>query len=134
MHVDQILVTGSGSSIDDGPLFGTGSGGNLSITASKLDIEDHARVATQSFGAADGGRISISAPDVTVAGGSEITASAGFAGAGTGNAGSIDIVGRRLTLDGNSDINSSVDGLGAGGKISLNVPQIALTGGSSVSA
>ena len=114
---------------------GSGKGGSSTVSATEsVSIAGHDDQGTPSgmasFAAGDPGRLSLSAPTVTIDGGAIGTPSialGGFIGGGRG--GNTSVKANNLTLSGDARINTSTTTDSDGGSITLETGRLTLSGG-----
>ncbi|NEO44723.1 MAG: filamentous hemagglutinin N-terminal domain-containing protein, partial [Moorea sp. SIO4A3] len=94
---------------------GTGTGGNINLSTTNLDLSDQAEISAQALGQGNAGNININVSDrLTATDGNIITATTQSAG------GAIDITAKDIRLRGDSDITTSVfSGADNGGNITI---------------
>ncbi|MEO0406866.1 MAG: hypothetical protein AAF289_05900 [Cyanobacteria bacterium P01_A01_bin.135] len=92
----------------------TARGGDVSLTASSISVEDAAEISTQTFGSGDAGGLSINATDqVRLIDGSLRTRTRG-----AGNAGDLEIITGRLVVEGDAEATAATErGSGDGGNL-----------------
>jgi filamentous hemagglutinin family protein len=130
----SVLIDGSNSGIFTNT-DGTGSAGNMNISAQSLSVQNGGTISAETSGIAPtalGGNITLSASQLTLNRGGTITASA----SGPANAGSVTVQGLpSMVIDGSgSGIFSEANGTGAGGNISVNASSITISNSGAVSA
>jgi filamentous hemagglutinin family protein len=127
-----VAVTTSGALVLDGMgVSGTeiaasamgaqsGAGGNVTVSANSLTVEDGAQIASSTAGPGSGGSVQVSAqgPLMVSGAGSSITASA----SSIGNAGSVTASAPQITLVAGGAITSTTAGTGAGGSVDVTTP------------
>jgi filamentous hemagglutinin family protein len=134
-----------------------GAAGHITIKAGRLEVLDGAKISTQTYGAGDGGNLSITADSVLVSGvnvelqdhlralpggtvdsaRSAILASSERALIGdqaTGNAGTIRVAARDIHMGAGGSISSTTNTAGVGGKIELIGGTVSLASGALISA
>lgn len=146
--LENSLVTGGvpaiGSQVFE---YGEGEGGNITITTNNLTINDGAQINTATFGAGNGGDITISAAESIELNGTfpdeEINSpSAIFANVGTpyvpissaGNGGDVTITGSQLTISDGAQIGTTALNNGNGGNLTLNIADSIKLSGTSPNA
>lgn len=101
-----------------------GNAGDTTITTQQLTVEDGAQLLTATFGAGQGGELSINASESVVvsgaASGSGLGSTIGSFSAGTGNAGYTSVSAKRLTVRDGGTILSSTFGTGNAGNLFVN--------------
>ncbi|WP_170123502.1 filamentous hemagglutinin N-terminal domain-containing protein, partial [Plasticicumulans acidivorans] len=101
------------------------------IVASESLSIDSGGIFSQAYATGDGGRIDITAPQLSLSGGAQISASTRAAGA----AGSIDVQSERITLDGEGTaIATDTVAHGASGNVNLQGTTLSLSDGARISA
>lgn len=124
VSAETITVRGSGR-IETSTISG-GKAGNIGLTASRsVAVEAGGGILSNSFGAGDGGRISIHSPLVTVSSGTIESATGALSN--TGDAGSIDISAETVRLSSGAWLNSSTGGEGNGGNIAINSARLTIS-------
>jgi large exoprotein involved in heme utilization and adhesion len=104
--------SGAGGTVAPGSV---GTGGNLQLTATNLEIRNGAELSTASGGIGDAGNIELNIQDQIIASDGKI-ATFSFLNAG----GQIDITADNILLEGNSDIETFVlSGEGGGGNVTI---------------
>ncbi len=123
--VANSLVTAQTNSLQ------TGKGGNITIVTDGLLVEDGSQVLAGTFGAGDGGDLTINAQDIQLFGFSisanGLFPSGLFTGAqpgSTGNGGTLTISTNTLTVANRAIIDSSTSGKGRGGDLIINANSI----------
>jgi filamentous hemagglutinin family protein len=115
---ESVLIDGPTSGIFTNT-EGTGAGGNTTVSARTLTIQNGGTISASTSGtvpSAAGGSITINMTDqVTMTGGASVSASS----TGPGNAGNITITGESLTIASGSRIEASTSGTGDGGSIDI---------------
>jgi filamentous hemagglutinin family protein len=107
----------------------TGNGGSLTINTERLQINDHAKIATESEGTGQAGNFIISADQLEINRGS-ITATSDQSGGGN-----INLKTSQLFLRNNSSINTSVfDGTGGGGNLTIDTNALVTLNNSDLTA
>jgi filamentous hemagglutinin family protein len=101
---NDIVVSGTAAApfatgIFASALFGSGSSGDLNISANSIKMTDHARAQTLSVTAGNAGNMTVTAGDVELRDGSNFGASSLF---GTGNAGRLNVTANNLLISGNA--------------------------------
>lgn len=131
IHVEAERVSLTQGSVISSVTDGAGQGGNVTINASDSvfisghDSQNPTDLSSQTEGSGDAGRVRISTPEFSMAGGRVATLSLG----GSGRAGNIEINTHHTTLTGGAVIASQTDGSGKGGDITLSATEsITLTG------
>lgn len=125
-------ITVSGGSIDsdnttfDASTFGSGTGGNVTITAAPtgtVNLAESRLLSTVRSGASG------NAGDITVSGGSitSISSTLNASTVGSGVGGNITIAGDAITMNSGTAIDASTAGTGAGGNITLGDPNSDVT-------
>ncbi|MDV2998342.1 MAG: hypothetical protein N4J56_008047 [Chroococcidiopsis sp. SAG 2025] len=110
----------------------SGQGGNVNISASKLQVEGGAQVGAGTFGEGKGGNLTVDAQYVQVIGASAdgqisgLSASAGRNS--TGDAGDLTIKTNTLLLRDGAQVSAITSGKGKGGKLTVNAQDVQLIG------
>jgi filamentous hemagglutinin family protein len=134
----SVLIDGQGSGIFTST-EGTGPGGNISINANSLAVQNGGTISAATSGTAStatGGAVSVNANTVNLTAGGTITASS----TGQGAAGQITVQGlaspaQSLLLDGaGSGISTDTHSTGAGGNILVDADSVILQNSGSLSA
>ena len=115
IDVGSLTITSAGIGCVAGGMT-TGHAGNITITATESVSIDDGAIRSSTFGAGDGGTISISTPVLT-ADSSGILAEAGEYA--SGNAGEILLEVGSLALSNGAQITTSTDGAGSGGDVTV---------------
>jgi large exoprotein involved in heme utilization and adhesion len=115
IDVGSLTITSAGIGCVAGGMT-TGHAGNITITATESVSIDDGAIRSSTFGAGDGGTISISTPVLT-ADSSVIRAIAGEYA--SGNAGEILLEVGSLALSNGAQITTSTDGAGSGGDVTV---------------
>ncbi len=138
INARDLQVTGVGStgapsriSTDTGTTA-TGPGGQLSISSDRLQISEGGRISADTFGAGNGGDLSVVANILELSG----TSPDGFASRlsalafadSTGNAGNLNITTNQLQVWGGAQIVAATSGTGNSGTLTVNANSIDLTG------
>ncbi|PWT73917.1 MAG: hypothetical protein C5B60_07535, partial [Chloroflexi bacterium] len=131
---DAFTISGKGSGVLSSTV-GSGAGGTIDITASKLEITDQGAISAQTLGAGKAGNINIAANTFNMDGkGSSVLTNTEGAGAG----GNIDILAQSLSLHNGALLSASTSGTvpsAAGGSITMSVGQsVTLNNGASITA
>ena len=109
--------------------FSAGEGGDIAISAPQtVDIRGEGQITVETSGRGNAGKIDITAQNLTLAEGLEVSAST----IGEGNAGNITLNTQQLTLDNNSQISASTSGKGDAGDISINAQTVTLDNNSAI--
>ena len=114
---------------------GSGDGGNIAVSAREsvsISGRQAAPSGIVSFAAGDPGKLSISAPALTIEGGLVGTPSAALGGFVGGRGGDTAVRADNLTLRGGAQINSSTHTDNDGGSISLETGRVTISGGAEV--
>ncbi len=130
VEAEHLTLTG-GASISSATA-GTGHGGVVTLNAREaMTISGQSNINSFAFEASSGeaGRVSITAPRLSLDGGTIATTTAG-----SGRAGDIALEAGLLTLAGSSHIDSSTLSAGPAGDIRLHVGQVRLAEGSQISS
>ncbi len=124
----KIVIVGSGilaHSMEDT----TGNAGNLSLSTSRLELQDNARISSNTGGTGMGGMITLRIHGDAILTDSWIEAGTLGKEAGSGNAGSIDIEAENVSLLDGAGITIPTGGSGHGGNLQLKATgKIALLG------
>ncbi len=109
-------------------------GGDISLQAPVIAIEDGAQVSTSVFGAGNGGDIDLIGERITLLGGTLDFGSSGLYSAvadfeATGQGGNINVTADQLTVAAGATIDGSTFGLGDAGQIDLFVDAVDIVGG-----
>jgi filamentous hemagglutinin family protein len=116
-------------SVIDTATFGTGDAGNLSITAANAITLNHSDIVSVTAGNGNAGRIDIQAGgDVTLQNRSSISTAARDGAVGRGGDIEIELQTGTLTLTGGSQLQAFTLGREAGGNITIQAPNITVTG------
>jgi filamentous hemagglutinin family protein len=108
----------------------TGAGGEMSISANVLNMEDGATMRAETWGFGDAGNLSIEANTLSLSNGSQINVSTGHLTArqGTGKAGKLAVVANESVSigggEGKSSLSSSTFTQGQGGTIEITSPDV----------
>jgi len=110
---------------------GAGAGGDISVAAGSLTLNNASTVSAATAGPQNAGTITISTigNPVSLAGGSRITSST----TGDGNAGQVIVTTPTLSLD-NASLATSTSSSGNAGSIRANVDTLSLTGGAQITS
>ncbi|MEM7018861.1 MAG: filamentous hemagglutinin N-terminal domain-containing protein [Pseudomonadota bacterium] len=120
--------------------FGDSPGGEITLSAADIQVNDGARVSVDTAGDGQGGNININASNtLTITGENSFgevsnvaaRAASGFSGIGTGNAGSINIQAGQVQIQNGAQITTSTLSNGQGGNVSIMADSLALSGESS---
>jgi large exoprotein involved in heme utilization and adhesion len=153
----SILITGAGSGIltdgtsfiEDGKVVGTGTGGNISLIANSVTIQNGATVSASTSGLGNAGNILVKADSVSITSGGQFTSSSTIRQARiegeelpppTGNAGTVTIKGlasaaESVLIDGaGSGVFTNTQNTGAGGNIFVNANSVTVQNGANVSS
>jgi filamentous hemagglutinin family protein len=164
IRADEVLISGDESlyftGISSEALAGTGQGGEVEVTAGRIEVRNGGQIASDTFSSGAAGRIGVQAESILLDQESEISSSTLAQGDGgsiaisarsldlrsgagirtdategaTGDAGDIGVSAVEVALD-QSEIAARNRGVGKGGNIDLQVAdQLLLDGGSSVTA
>ena len=135
----SIRSRSGGERSPDGVVIGTGSAGDVTLTAAdSISISDAgSTISTTTFGNGNAGNISLSANQLNVQNGGSVTSESGgtLAGklfVGTGNAGQISVSTPTLAMANDGTISVATLGAGNAGSILLNANTLSLVGGSQV--
>ncbi len=107
----------------------TGNGGDLTITTTKLNIDDGGIVSVNSTGTGDAGTLGINADSILLNRRGAITADTQ-----SGGGGNIFLDAENIILQGNSNTSARAVGVGDGGNITINANNIVALEGSQISA
>jgi filamentous hemagglutinin family protein len=102
-----------------------GRGGDITVTAGSLSLENGAEINVATFSSARSGDVAVSAGNITISGGSDIVTgifAASNLATGGGIAGGIDVQCDNLAINDGGEISTSAESAGAG-DISINVRQ-----------
>ncbi|HCF26453.1 MAG TPA: hypothetical protein DEV81_04410, partial [Cyanobacteria bacterium UBA11049] len=111
-----------------------GAAGNLTIQTTRLRVRDGARITATTWGAGNGGNVTVNAPlSVELIGASprELITTGLFNSvqtAGRGNAGDLTVNTGRLIILGGARIFTGTDGGGNGGELIVNAPDVEVNG------
>lgn len=135
IEAGTVTITGFDSVVSANTRFGTGGGGDLTITAGEVQVSDLGGIRATTSGQAPAGLVSITSDTLRLDTAGRITVHTG----GTGAAGNVTIDVDSLEIDGaGSGINTSTLGLflqaGAGGQIGIDAGQLSLTNGAEIVA
>jgi filamentous hemagglutinin family protein len=135
INVDAGSVTIGGTGQVSSTTSGSGSAGNVAVTADTITITDGI-IDSSTFGSGSGGNVVVTAIEAL-----EIH---GDVGAGiradslpwsaTGDAGTITVNAGHIVLDGAAEVSSSTYGAGQGGDIAVSADSIALTSGGAIAS
>lgn len=117
-----------------GEMPGAGNGGDISIKAQSVALNEFASLSVGTLGVGAGGDINITADKLTLSGGGEITVKSQGEIGGAGNSGNIFINAGTVELKDESLLTADTTGLGAGGGININANRLTLSGGSWIRA
>ena len=142
------LTLSDGTQINSS-VFGSGNSGNVTITASEINLNGHSAITDQSSGlfttvipgaTGDSGNMTITTDNLTVSEGAQIAVATG----GSGSAGdltltvsdSVELMGNAIEVGGGSSglFSSAVFGNGNGGNIDLTTNQLRIKDGATISA
>lgn len=108
----------------------TGNGGDLTITTDYLLVADGAQISTTTFGSGDGGNLSVTASEIEIVGAAREFASGLFVSTeDSGNGGNLEIVTDYLLLAGGGEITTTTFGSGDGGSVTVTASEIEIIGG-----
>jgi filamentous hemagglutinin family protein len=110
----------------------TGNAGDLTITTKILLVRDGAQVGAGTFGAGDGGNLTVNANTIELIGGNGDGVSSGLftsTEGATGNAGDLTITTKRLLIRDGAQVGVGTFGAGKGGNLMVNADIIELIGG-----
>ncbi len=113
-----------------------GQGGDVNISARTFQVAGGAQVNTRTFGAGNGGKLTVDAEDILLFGANENGSfpSGFFTGAeenSAGNAGDLTVKTNTLLLLNGAQVEASTSGAGNGGKLTFDAQKIQLIGNSS---
>ncbi|MEC5028835.1 MAG: filamentous hemagglutinin N-terminal domain-containing protein, partial [Oscillatoria sp. PMC 1051.18] len=108
--------------------IGTGTAGNIQITSNSLTIAGEARVSAATFGAGDGGNLTVNARETIELIGAESNNVALFTGLLTdaenlGDAGNLVVETKRLSVSNGAQISAATFGAGDGGNLTVNATE-----------
>jgi large exoprotein involved in heme utilization and adhesion len=110
----------------------TGDAGDLTIKTNTLLVQNGAKVVTDTFGAGNGGILSIDAQDVQIIGvsngGFPGTISASAAPNSTGDSGDLTIKTNTLLVQNGAQVSASTFGMGNGGFLSIDAQDVQIIG------
>ena len=109
-----------------------GNGGDVDVTTDTLLVTDGARIEATTFGAGDGGNITVNSTQIeligTAFGTFPSTLLANVETGATGDSGNISVVTESLQLVDGAEISSSTRSVGNGGNLNIKAQQVELTG------
>ena len=138
----EILLTGTAENGSVSALFSrveadaTGNGGNITLSAQQLSLENGAEIVADTSGDGAGGNIFLDSNLIRVREGGQI-ATGTF---NSGNGGILNITAAEIELDGSSEFSSSglfsnaLEGSGEGGDINLQSDRLKITNGATINA
>jgi filamentous hemagglutinin family protein len=116
---DSLLLSGAGSALtaqsQDAAGFFLTDAGSLAVTADQLTVARGAEITTDSFTFGSGGKLTVIAGDAVLSGTGKIASQSVIAG----NAGDIEIHARTLTLGDSFQISATTAGVGDAGKVAV---------------
>lgn len=107
----------------------TGQGGNLTILASEVELENGGFITSATQGPANAGDIRINTERLLLRNGAEVTLSS----AGTGDAGKLDVKASSILLDNKGALTAETTTSGTGGEITLQAQDVRLQRESNIS-
>jgi filamentous hemagglutinin family protein len=136
---DDMIVNGAGINLGGRILnstYGAGNAGDIAIEAKNLTLDNRAEIAAETYGTGKGGDIRLNVSTLNISNVSDISSGSGGVGQG-GNisvsaADSVRVSG--MSEAGHSGIYAAALNNGAGGKISVDTPDLALDKGGVISA
>ena len=108
--------------------FGVTQGGDVNITAGDLTLLNGAQISAGSTGAGSGGSLSLTADNLTLSGVGRFSAGIFVPAQGTGDAGDIDIRVGNLLVENGAIISASTTGPGNSGTLTINADSVRLDG------
>ena len=110
-------------------IIGTGQGGEISISTSKLVIQENGGIASFNIGAANGGNVTVNAWEQVQMIGASLEDPAAMSSIttttlGSGDAGDITLLTGTLRLHNGANIISTTDGSGKGGDVTVNATEL----------
>jgi large exoprotein involved in heme utilization and adhesion len=118
-----------------GEAFGTGAAGNVSITTGRFIAADGAYASTYTYGAGQGGEVTVNASEFVELIGSGLFLSGIYAGTqGTGDSGNLTVNTLALLVRDGATINASTSGEGDAGDLTINTRTLLARDGGFVSA
>jgi filamentous hemagglutinin family protein len=141
---ERVQVSGFGLSATGNPFVSrlstdvapnaTGEGGNVTITAQRLQISNGGQISSGTFSAGDAGSLRVRVTDLEISGGSLVGPSGLFApveAAASGNGGSLTITAERLRITDGAQVSTSTFGAGNAGTLTVQANEVELSGRSS---
>ncbi|MBE9129121.1 MULTISPECIES: filamentous hemagglutinin N-terminal domain-containing protein [unclassified Coleofasciculus] len=128
-----LLIQNPGSGLYAITALGTGDTGNVNITTERLSVREGAEASTFTFGQGSGGNLTVNASDVELIDISPMNVGGLFSESqGIGDAGNLLINTERLIVQGGQNISTSTRNQGQGGNLTVNASESVELSGISV--
>ncbi|BAY60369.1 hemagglutination activity domain protein [Calothrix brevissima NIES-22] len=98
-----------------------GNGGNVAITTGTFTLDQEAQLGALAYGAGQGGNVSVTARDIAIQNGGFLASVVGSDASGIG--GNLNIITRSLRVTTNGQLGTNTDGPGAGGTLTIQATQ-----------